>query len=153
MTRSLPDDDDRLLVELGQALRSAGRITTRDLDRGKAAFTWRTIDEELALAALVYDSSIQAGPVLRSESGPGTRTLVFEGQTASVEVEVTPDEVLGRLVPPGRATVSLMTAEGPVGETTADEMGGFTFTTAPPGPVRLLCRTEMTSLVTDWITL
>ncbi|MGH3979763.1 MAG: hypothetical protein ACRDRZ_12310 [Pseudonocardiaceae bacterium] len=153
MTRPLPDDDEQLLVELGNALRSAGPITERDLEQGRAAFAWRTVDEELALALLVYDSSIQESLLMRAGATPGARTLVFEGRTASVEVAVTPDAVTGQLVPPGRATVALMTVGGAVGETTADDLGGFAFTAPPSGPVRLLCRTQTTSLVTDWIRL
>lgn len=153
MTTLLPDDDDQLLMELGKALRSAGPITDDDLTRARTAYTWRTIDDELALAALVYDSSIQERPLVRGETAPGGRTLIFEGDTVSVEVDATPDALQGRLVPPGRADISLLTPRGPVGETTADDMGSFALTTAPTGPVRLLCRTATTRLVTAWVRL
>ncbi len=154
MTTPLPDDDDQLLRELGEALRSAGPITDDDLTRARTAYTWRTIDDELALAALVFDSSIQERPLVRGETVPGARTLIFEGDTVSVEVDTTPDALLGRVVPPGRADISLMTTSGPVGETTADDMGSFVLSAAPKGPpVRLLCRTATTRLVTDWVRL
>ncbi|MGH3903395.1 MAG: hypothetical protein ACRDTE_04260 [Pseudonocardiaceae bacterium] len=153
MTTLLPDDDDQLLRELGEALRNAGPITGDDLARASTAYTWRTIDDELALAALVYDSSIQERPLVRGETVPGARTLIFEGDTVSVEVDTTPDALLGRVVPPGRADISLMTTSGPAGETTADDMGSFVLSAAPKGPVRLLCRTATTRLVTDWVRL
>ncbi len=153
MTTPLPDKDDQLLRALGEALRSAGPITDDDLGRARGAFTWRTVDDELALAALVYDSSIQERQLVRGETVPGRRTLIFEGDTVSVELDATPDALLGRVVPPGRADISLQTLNGPVGETTADDMGSFVLAAAPPGPMRLLCRTATTRLVTDWVRL
>jgi hypothetical protein len=153
MTTSLPDDDDQLLAELGAALRSAGPITDDDLARGRASFTWRTVDDDLALAELVYDSAIQERALVRDEVVPGGRTLVFEGETLSVEVDATAEVLTGRVVPPGRAELSLMTATGPASETTTDDMGWFTLPAPPSGPVRLLCRTATTRLVTDWIRL
>ena len=153
MTTPLPDDDNQLLIELGEALRSAGPITNDDLGRARAAYTWRTVDDELALAALVYDSSIQDRPLVRGETVHGGRTLIFEGDAVSVEVDASPDALVGRVVPPGRADISLLSVDGPVSETTADDMGSFALATAPSGPVRLLCRTATTRLITDWVRL
>lgn len=153
MTTLLPDDDDQLLAELGAALRSAGPITDSDLARGRASFTWRTVDDDLALAELVYDSLIQERSLVRDEVVPGGRTLIFEGDAMSVEVDATADMLTGRVVPPGRADLSLMTVTGPAGETTTDDMGCFVLAAPPPGPVRLHCRTATTRLVTDWIRL
>jgi len=153
MTTPLPADDNQLLMELGEALRSAGPITNDDLGRARAAYTWRTVDDELALAALVYDSSIQDRPLVRGEAVPGGRTLIFEGEAVSVEVDATPDALLGRVVPPGRADISLFSVDGTISETTADDMGSFVLTTAPSGPVRFLCRTATMRLITDWVRL
>jgi hypothetical protein len=152
MTTPLPDDDNQLLMELGEALRSAGPITNDDLARARGAYTWRTIDADLALAALVYDSSIEERPLVRGETAGG-RTLIFEGDAVSVEVDASPDALVGRVVPPGRADISLLSVDGPVSETTADDMGSFALTIAPSGPVRLLCRTATTRLITDWVRL
>ncbi|HEU0090273.1 MAG TPA: hypothetical protein VFQ77_21895 [Pseudonocardiaceae bacterium] len=153
MTALLPEDDDQLLRELGAALHSARPITNDDLGRARAAFTWRTVDEELALATLVYDSSVAERPLVRSASLPGSRTLVFEADTVAVEVDATPDALVGRVVPAGRADISLLTLDGPVSATTADDMGSFVLPTAPPGPVRLRCQTATAHLVTDWVRL
>lgn len=153
MTTRLPDDDDQLLGQLGVALRSAGPITDDDLTRARGAFAWRTIDDDLALAGLVYDSSIQERPLVRGEVVSGGRTLIFEGDTISIEVDATPDGLMGRVVPPGRADISLITSQGLAGETAADDMGWFAFAAPPSGPVRLLCRTATTRLVTDWVRL
>lgn len=153
MTTLLPEDDNQLLAELGAALRGAGPITNHDLAQGMASFTWRTVDDDLLLAALVYDSSVQERVLVRDEVVPGGRTLIFEGDTMSVEVDATVDLLTGRVVPPGRADLSLMTVTGPAGETTTDDMGCFAFAAPPPGPVRLHCRTATTRLVTDWIRL
>ncbi len=153
MTTRLPDDDDQLLGQLGAALRSAGPITDDDLSRARGAFAWRTVDEDLALAELVYDSSIHERPLVRGEVVPGGRTLIFEGDTVSIEVEAMPDGLMGLVVPPGRADISLVTTHGMADETTADDMGWFAFTAPRSGPVRLLCRTATTRLVTDWVRL
>lgn len=152
MTR-LPPDDDQLLWELGAALRDAEPITDDDLGRARTAFAWRTIDDDLAFAALVYDSSLQERPLVRGTAAPDRRMLVFEGDTVSVEVDATPDGLQGRIVPPGRADVALLTLSGSVDETTTDDMGSFALTATPSGPVRLSCRTATTHLVTDWVRL
>lgn len=153
MTRRLPDDDDALLRELGAALRSAGPSTDDDLARAKATFTWRTVDNELALAALVYDSSVQDRPLVRSGVGPNGRTLIFEGATILVEVDATGEVLTGRVVPPSRADISLMAAGGTIGRTTTDDVGRFMLTAPPSGPVRLFCQTATMRLVTDWVRL
>lgn len=153
MTTPQPDPDDQLLTELGSALRSVEPITDQELAAARGAFAWRTVDDDLALATLVFDSSIEQRPLVRGEPVAGGRTLVFEADTVSVEVDATPDAVLGRVVPPGRAEVSLLGTEGPLRRTTADDMGSFALGAAPPGPVRFLCRTATTRLVTDWVRL
>lgn len=151
MTTPLPIDDDQLLRELAEALRSAGPLGDDELARARGAFVWRTVDDELA--ALVHDSSTQERPLVRGETAPSGRTLIFEGSTVSVEVDATPDAFAGRVVPPARADISLIAASGSVDETTTDDMGSFTFAAAPSGPVRLFCRTATARLVTDWIRL
>lgn len=153
MTAPQPDADEQLLSELGAALRSVEPITDQDVACARGAFTWRTIEDDLALAALVYDSSIEDRPLMRGAAVPAGRTLIFEGDTLSVEIDATPDALLGRVVPPGRAAISLLTLGGPVGETTTDDIGSFVFDTTPTGPMRLLCRTATTSLATDWVRL
>ena len=153
MNTRLSDDDTQLMVELGAALRSAGPITDADLARAQAAYTWRTVDEDLALATLVYDSVLQEGVLVRREAVPGARTLIFESDSMTVEVDATADVLTGRVVPPGRADLSLMTVKGTVGETTTDDMGWFLLPAPRSGPMRLFCRTAAGSLVTDWVRL
>jgi hypothetical protein len=111
------------------------------------------VDDELVLVGLVFDSSIQETPVVRGETVHGGRTLIFEGDTVSVEIDATADAMTGRIMPPGRADISLITASGTVGATTTDDMGCFVLADPPSGPVRLLCRTTTMRLVTDWVRL
>lgn len=153
MITPLPDDDAQLLTELGAAVRSAGPITNDDLARAKAAYAWRTIDEDLVLATLVFDSVIQDRALVRGEVVPDARTLIFESDTMLVEVDVTADALTGRVVPSGRADLSLMTVNGPVAETSTDDMGWFLLPAPRPGPVRLCCRTATARLITDWVRL
>ncbi|HEX2300973.1 MAG TPA: hypothetical protein VHH34_21105 [Pseudonocardiaceae bacterium] len=153
MTTPQPDPDDQLLSELGAALRSAGPIMDKDLAGARGAFAWRTVDEDLALATLVFDSSIEDRALVRSGPLPEGRLLVFEAETMSIEIDAIPDALLGRVLPSGRAEISLLTLHGPVWQTTADDAGSFVLAATPSGPIRLMCRTATARLVTDWVRL
>lgn len=129
-----PDDDDGLLDVLGRALRQADPVPDRVKEAALAAFSWRTIDAELA--ALVYDSGMELTSGARSDEV--ARQLTFAAGDLEIEVMVAPDgeQLLGQLVPPQVATVSL-TRDGEVLETTSDALGRFRFDLSASGPVRL----------------
>jgi len=146
------EDDESLLAELGEALRSPGPASSPFVEAGRLAFTWLTIDAELALAALAYDSALDDELVLRTRSGRPVRMLVFEGAAMSVEIEVTGDEVAGQLTPPRAGHISVMAAGGSIDEVSTDEEGSFLLA-RPRGPVRLRCRTDAAAVVTDWVCL
>ena len=65
MTSQQWGDDDHLLAALGEAVRAARAVPPEFTAAGQAAFTWRTIDAELA--ALTFDSAAAepAMPVVR----------------------------------------------------------------------------------------
>ena len=141
------DDDDRLLDELGAALRAAGPVTEAVLAGGDAAYAWQTTDAELA--ALSYDSLLDWQLLLRS--APISRSLVFEGSAMSVDLEVNADALVGQLVPPTAGEVLLLGITGELGRTRTDERGSFTLVAPARGPIRLLCETSSGRLVTEWL--
>lgn len=142
------DDDDTLLAEMRGAMRSAGPIEESTLAAAKAAFTWRTVDAELA--ALSYDSRRDADALVRSGEDDAP-TLVYEAATLSVELQLLEGVVLGQLVPAGPGEVTLLSAQGELAHTATDDLGCFSLDVPERGPVRLRCTTGATSLLTDWI--
>jgi hypothetical protein len=141
------DDDDRLLADLRAALRRAGATTGRMTAAGEAAFSWRTVDAELA--ALTYDSLLDDTVLVRGAVAP-PRSLVFEGTRLSVEIELTPDGLVGQLVPPCAGEVALVAPHGECARTSTDDLGCFTLQRPERGPVRLQCVTPSGALLTEW---
>jgi hypothetical protein len=141
------DDDERLLEELRTAVRQAGSPTPTMTAAGHAAFSWRTVDADLA--ALTHDS---AGDELVAMRGPTEppRRLVFTGAQLSVELEQAPTSLVGQLVPPVSAEVTLLGPGGELAVVSADEVGCFDFQRPRSGLVRLRCRTSSGVLLTEW---
>lgn len=150
-------DDDLLLIELGAALNTCDPVPNHVIEAAKASLGWRRIDEELA--QLVADSATQPLTEVRSvpdTSGP--RLLTFEGPDLTVEVEVTNlgevRRLVGQLVPPCRGSVEV---RWPDGSTTceADDIGHFTASSIPGGPISIACRAEGSARVvtTSWLTI
>jgi hypothetical protein len=142
------DDDDRLLEDLRAAVVLAGPPTETMIAAGEAAFSFRTIDAELA--ALTYDSLLDESMLVRSTGAP-PRTLVFEGSGLSVELGLTPDALVGQLVPPVAGEVAIFTLDGEVARTSTDELGCFTLARPDRELARLHCWTTSTALLTDWV--
>ena len=150
MTTPGPGADDDLVDELRTALRRAGTPTEAMTAAGRAAFSWRTVDAELA--ALTHDSLVDE-PVGVRGSSSGPRDLVFEGRELSVELERDQDCLIGQLVPATPGQVVLLTPDGELDRTDVDEWGRFRFERSVSGPVRLRCATASGALVTDWVRL
>ena len=144
--------DDDLLELVGRALRAADPVPDRVLDGARAAWTWRTIDEELA--ELVFDSAAELTGV-RSEDT--ARQLTFRSPGMEIEVMVTDEatrRIVGQLVPPGAFTITLLVGDAALAETT-DRLGRFSFDAVAPGPVRLVVADpDGTAVVTtEWVLL
>jgi hypothetical protein len=149
-------DDDRLLAALGEAVQAARAVPPEFTAAGQAAFTWRTIDAELA--ALTFDSAAEeaAAPAMRAmraeEAGP--RFLTFAGSELTIELEIGPDSIVGQIVPAQSGHVDACPASGPAGTAEIDEIGCFIIQPLPSSPFRLHCHTGTgVSLLTTWITL
>jgi hypothetical protein len=146
------EDDDQLLAALRVALDGADDVPASFADIGKASFTWRDIDAELA--ALTYDSAhdLLAGAATRAEPS-AARNLTFEASQLSIELEIIGDVLHGQLVPPQPGEIEIRHADGTSTSTTANDVGYFT-ATPPRGSFILHCRTTSDTVVqTGWITL
>jgi hypothetical protein len=131
------DADERLLTDLGDALRERGVVPDRFVAAARDAFTWHSVDADLA--TLEADSAT-APAGTRAGTG-GHRSLTFTAGGLTVAVELTPDAVLGQLVPPSAAEVELCRPDGVTATTAADEVGWFVLRPAPEGLFRLRVRT------------
>jgi len=158
MSQPAWNDDETLLAELAAALKEIEPLRESVAERGRGAYAWRTIDDDLALAAIAFDSSLESETVLRDDDDDAARVLVFEADGISVELEVSPGRVAGQLLPPseGRITVEQQTGLiEPASEVTveADELGFFVVHGGVQGVVRLHCETPGAKLVTEWVRL
>jgi hypothetical protein len=123
-------------------------------DAARAAFDWRTIDEELA--ELMHDSAAseeEAGAVL-VRSGGGPRQLSFEAEHLGIELEVTnvgerERRFAGQLLPPAPARVTFELAGFSEEAVTvqADELGRFVLDRFRAGIMRL----RVGSVAIPWI--
>jgi len=149
-------DDEALLAELGRLLRTLDGPPPEVVQAGRALFTWRTVDAELA--ELVYDSLLDDGAFVGVRAAGHPRILSFEAGPVTLEVEVdeTPGarRLLGQLAPPGEAELELQTAGEPV-RGRADEIGRFVLALpADPGHVSLRCvLADGTAVRSAWMVL
>ncbi|MFI0794830.1 hypothetical protein ACH4OY_19395 [Micromonospora rubida] len=148
-----PADDDALTVELGAALWDAGPVPEEFLTAARAAFAWRTLDAELAVAELMFDSACDAEPAGLTRSGGAARTLSFRSGAVVLEIEVSDAGIVGQLSPARGGRVTARTATGQYDESPVDEVGFFSLGAPPAGPVRLAARADGYAVATDWVSL
>lgn len=138
--------DDTLLDQLRNALNP--NVTDAQVaELAKAAFSFRTMDEELWLATLDYDAERDLAAVRR---GPA-HTLTFRSDTALVELEVLDRQVIGQVVPPIAGELTAEFADGVVLAVELDELGCFSLSMRG-GPMRLLLVGPEGRLTTEWVT-
>lgn len=145
------DDDDQLWEDLKEATADLGPMAGSVARKGAAVFSWRSVDEDLLLASLIFDSLLDGAGMRRSPSY-GERVLVFQASAFSIELEVASDRVLGQVDPPAVGEVILETTDGLTQTITSDDLGFF-MAARPEGLVRLRCATPSGQLVTDWVRL
>lgn len=146
-------DDEQLLADLGEALRTAREVPVLLVEAGKAAFAWRTVDAELA--ALTYDSErSDAVPAGTRAEQAALRSLTFVADELTIEVEVTSDALFGQLVPPQSGQIAVRGRDGATHTGSVDEVGWFVIRPRPAGLFRLQVRTaDGRSVITEWATL
>ncbi len=131
------DDDETLLRDLGDAVADSRAVTERARAAARAAFAWRTIDEELL--ELDHDSE-SAGLLVRGADT--ARVLGFRGREVTLEVEVDRGQLTGQVIPGQVCRVSVVTPAGDRWEVLSDESGVFMRPLEVSGPVRFVveCR-------------
>jgi hypothetical protein len=140
------DDDTQLLQRLGGIAVQADPVPELVSQLGRAAFSLRQLDAELA--ELVGDSDVVL-PGVRS-SGSALRLLTFETEAVGVEVQLSGTSLLGQVSAPASA-VRLETASLEVNAVSPDEFGNFRFDGIASGSVRLVVRlVSGNSVVTSW---
>jgi hypothetical protein len=141
-------DDDRFMEELGRAL-SEESVPDHRRQAARAAFTWRTIDEELL--ALTHDSLEQADAAVRGVA-LDVRTLGFESDGLSLELEVDGDRVIGQVLDAEVDEVLVESVAEGTQSSPVDASGVFSVQ-VPTGPVRLGVRLDGLLRHTPWIVL
>ena len=145
-------DEQRWLAEVGKALDEAGRVPRAVVDAGYAAWSWRTLDAELA--ELTYDSLSDdlAQVASRSPDAAAAHAMTFTSAALTIELDVDPDRVLGQLVPPRPGVVTATRRDGASTTQAVDDRGCFVIEPVPVGAFRL--RVEGAPAVsTGWISL
>lgn len=153
----LTPDQINLLGQLSDALADHDPLPLQVLEAAKAAYIWRTIDEELA--ELAYDSTEEELVGVRATAV--ARQLSFETEALTLDLEIEDDgdqRVLrGQIAP---ATSGLITARSVAGEVTvecsapADELGRFVIAGVAAGRMSLRCEVGgEVALVTSWLSI
>lgn len=144
-------NNEQLVIELREALRTAAEVPAGFIAAGKAAFAWRTVDAELAALADQF-STDDALSGTRAEHA-GVRALSFHASGISIELEATSDALLGQLVPPRSGSIEVQSQDGTGPTATVDETGWFVVRPLPSKMFRLRVRTATDNVVTEWVTL
>jgi len=143
-------DDEELLRDIAEAVRPEPR-EQEVIVAGRSVFAFHVTDMDKALAALLYDSHLDSHAAVRGPLSGAPRNLVFALGDVRVEIELSDSGIEGQLIPPQPGQVRLLHASGPVAETTADEVGCFSFPAARTGPIRIECSVDGHRVATEWI--
>ena len=156
MTDDLTPSDVALLRMLRQVVEVVDPEPDYLREMGRAAFTVRRIDAELA--ELVSDSSLQR-ELVRSAGGD-PRLLTFQVGGVFIEVQVshidTRREVIGVVEgvdPEQDGRVEVEAAGGDVLGVALDEFGRFAFAEVPMRLLRFRVVTSEVDVTTDWVNL
>lgn len=142
------DDDELLRLVHLAADDSLGEVPDHLHAFAVDAERWLDIDAELA--EMTADSAEVALAGARADESAGARVVVFSASQLSVELSIDGGTVLGQLVPPGSATVTVESSAGFM--VRADELGLFHFD-SPAAPARLVIETESGKVATPWMSL
>lgn len=145
MTRR-PDDTD-LLDLLGRVLDRTDPVPAAAVEAARAA-DWAAVDAELA--ELTFDSLLDERAVALRDDEGDVRSLTFTAGDRTVEIDVTADELVGRIDPAGDLPIEVVQPSGRR-QAPVDDLGRFR---APvgPGPVRLHLFLPGRPTTTPWIT-
>ncbi|GAA3631239.1 hypothetical protein [Microlunatus ginsengisoli] len=149
--RHASDEQDRPWLELlRESLAEVDQVPAHILEAGYAAFSWRTIDAELAL--LTYDSTAPGALAGARSQQASLRAMTFASASCTIELQLDGDAVLGQLIPAdGGGALSLLLRDGTSTAIPYDELGCFTVTPSPGEAFRLQLSGDP-AVITDWIT-
>lgn len=150
-THAMDPRDRELLDALRGALDAADPVPETLVSAAKSAYTWLTIDAELAALS---EDSLLAGSAVRSAAT--ARSLTFECATGVVVLEVSDDgederRILGQTDRP--ADLQVLHRGGTISVST-DEHGRFRVERVTSGPVSVRCvfRDDPDSpIITSWV--
>ena len=145
---SFSTDDEGLMEELARAVAQTEAVPDHRRNAARAAFTWRTIDEELL--ALTHDSLELADAAVRGALD--VRTLGFESDGLSLEIEVDGDRVFGQVLDTDVDEIVVESVGEGAQNVPVDPSGVFSVL-VPAGPVRFAVLVEGVLRRTPWIVL
>lgn len=154
MTNQPSAAESALLGELRSTLTHHADVPREVFSAGYAAYTWRTVDAELA--AILFDSaSLSLGELtgVRSEQHAAVRAMTFGAGNLTIEVEIGARELLGQVHPAGVTELDVEEQGGQRHRLAVDDVGGFSMPQVPTYPFRLVVRTDTGQVVTSWVTL
>jgi hypothetical protein len=139
--------DDQLLTELREAVAEADLVTDRQREAARAAFTWRTVDAELA--ELLHDSALETSAVRGADDA--ARTLSFASGPLTLEVEVDGDALMGQVVGAATDSVLLQRSIADDQPLPVDPSGFFRVDGVAPGPIRFVVQSGDWTLTSPWV--
>ena len=145
--------DAALLALLQRVAEQVDPVPELSYDLARATFGLRDLDSQLA--ALMHDSALEAGDLVRRGGGADVRLLSYEAGDLSVELQVSASganrTILGEVVG-GRVERIAVQTDGPGVEVQPDELGRFRLADLPAGPFRLrLLMADGRSVTTSWV--
>jgi hypothetical protein len=140
-------DDTELLDLVGQVLDSTDPVPPDAVAAARSA-DWASIDADLA--ELTFDSLLDESAVALRDVDSHLRSLTYIAGDRTVEIDVTADEVVGRVEPAGDIPVEVVQRTGRR-QVRVDDLGRFR---APvgPGPLRLQLSLPGGPTTTPWVT-
>lgn len=145
---TLWDDDETLMQDLHEAVQ--GEVSERARVDARAAFAWRTIDDDLM--RLAHDSSLADEVLVRSTAAGTARVVGFHGTDFSLEVELDAGTLMGQVVPGRRCRISVLSPAGEPRSVDTDESGCFSLPAPEGGPVRFVVAYGGATQSTEWLT-
>jgi hypothetical protein len=154
----IPPDDEALATELRAAAGAIDPVPAGVVEAAWGAWTWRTIDAELA--ELTYDSWTDeqqlAGVRGAATLAPTSRLLSFEARDVALELEILIEgdrrRLVGQIVPPQPGVIEVHHRRG-ADAVEADAVGRFAVASIAPGLFRLAVRPSGNphEVATAWI--
>ena len=148
MSDGLPVDDDQLVERLRAAALVHDAVPASVLAAGRSAFTFRTLEDELA--DLLFDSLLDEALV--GIRGSASRQLTFGSGEVTIDVDVDDHGLVGQLGDAADGTVELQSPRA-TATVAVDAHGRFFLERPPSGPFRLQVEVGGRRVTTEWVNL